>query len=50
MVNFATHVNFKIAKQSELTIDHSLLHHHTNALKPVIDLPTIRELISFVPS
>ena len=49
MMNFSTQVNFKIDKRGELIIDHSF-QHYINALNPVIDLPTISELISFVPS
>jgi hypothetical protein len=50
MVNgeFALQMNLKTDNQYKLTIDHS--YHYTNALNPVIDLPTIKELISFVPS
>ncbi len=51
MVNdeFALQMNLKTDNQCKLTTDHSY-HFHTNALNPVIDLPTIKELISFVPS
>ncbi len=49
-LSIALLVNFKnsLAEQnSRLTIH---FQYYTNALKPVIDLPTISELISFVPS
>ncbi|SDQ49901.1 hypothetical protein SAMN05421664_1822 [Chryseobacterium soldanellicola] len=54
MVNsqFALLVNLEINLRSKIHYSLFTIHlqNYTKALNPVIDLPTISELISFVPS